>query len=131
MRSTAILMTALLVALSTTQALSFERITPEEALRRMQAGETVMVDVRSPQEWKQTGVASGAKAIDASSQSFRADLKTVIDANPGKTLTFICRSGQRSAAVANRLETAGISNIAHVEGGMNNWIGDGLPVEAR
>lgn len=131
MRLHALILATVLGAGSTVPAFAFERIEPDEALRRMQSSETILVDVRTPQEWKQTGVAAGAKAIDASNPSFAADLKTVIDANPGKTFTFICRSGQRSAAVASRLEAAGMSHIAHVEGGMNAWVDDGLPVEKR
>jgi rhodanese-related sulfurtransferase len=131
MRRTSLIMATALCLVSATQVFAFDNIAPEEAMRRLQSNETILVDVRTPQEWKQTGVAPGAKAIDAASPSFGADLKTVIDANPGKTLTFICRSGQRSAAVAGRLETAGMSHLAHVEGGMNAWLDDGLPVETR
>jgi rhodanese-related sulfurtransferase len=127
----AIISSCMLALLPFGAAHAFDTISPEEALKRAHDGQTVLVDVRTPEEWRETGVAPGAKALDMANPSFAADLKTVIDANPGKPLTFICRSGRRSSVVAGQMEAAGMSHIANVEGGMNAWLGKGLPVEKR
>ncbi len=36
-------------------------ISADDALRLAESGQVVLVDVRSPQEWRQTGVPSGAR----------------------------------------------------------------------
>ena len=36
-------------------------ISADDALRLAESGQIVLVDVRSPQEWRQTGVPSGAR----------------------------------------------------------------------
>lgn len=131
MRPVRLALTIMTAVLPLGQALAFDRISADEARKRVDAGQTVLIDVRTPAEWTETGVAPGAKAIDMSSPHFATDLKAVIDANPGKPLTLICRSGRRSAAVAEQLEKAGMSRIADVDGGMNAWLGKGLPVEKR
>ena len=123
----ALLLFAAALAFSS-QAFALERVTPKEADAQINAGETVLIDIRTPDEWADTGVAPKANPIDMTSDNFVADLKDVIAANPGKKLAFICRSGRRSGQLTRQLEAAGLTNIVDVQGGMSEWIGEGLPV---
>ncbi len=110
-------------------AWAVELLTPSETLETVHAGKAVLIDIRTPGEWADTGIAVDATPIDMSSPQFIADLKGVIAANPGKQLAFVCRSGNRSGQLTAQLEAAGLTNIIDVKGGMNNWIGQGLPVK--
>lgn len=66
---------------------------------------TLLVDIRRPDEWKQTGVVEGALLItfeDAESflKAVRPHLKT------GQSVSLICRSGNRTSRAARQLAAA-------------------------
>ena len=119
----------------TMSAAAVTEMSPNDAHRAMQAGELVMVDVREPTEWRQTGIIPGAATIAMRDPRFLDKLQTVIDAHPGKTIGLICAAGGRSTAIANALEQRGMTNVVDVDAGMlgrftqKGWIASGLPVE--
>ena len=108
--------------------------TPRQAAEAIESGKAVLVDIRTPEEWKETGVATPATPIDMTAQDFVPKLKQVLADNPGKTVAFICRTGNRSSHLVAMLEKAGLTNIADVTGGMagkgtqKGWIAEGLPM---
>ena len=110
-------------------------ITDQDAYTRQQAGQMVIVDVRTPQEWQQTGVAVGAEPIDMSDPEFLQKLVQLRQDNPGIEFGFICRSGNRSGQVQSYLAQNNVAGVYSVDGGMSGngqasgWISDGLPVE--
>ena len=109
-------------------AFAVEMMTPAQVNKEAVAGRMVLIDIRTPAEWVETGVAQSARPIDMTSAGFVADLKTVITENPGKKLAFICRSGNRSGQLTAQLEASGLKNIVDVAGGTTAWIAEGLPV---
>ena len=119
----------------TAPAFAFEVWTPREAAAAVESGKAVLVDIRTPPEWKQTGIPAPATPIDMTAQDFVPKLKQVLADNPGKTIAFICRTGNRSNHLTGLLEKAGLTNIADVDGGMagdgkiKGWIAEGLPVK--
>jgi rhodanese-related sulfurtransferase len=92
------------------------------------AEELVLIDIRTPAEWADTGVATGAVRLDMTSADFVSGVSKVISENPGKKLAFICRSGNRSNALTSQMEASGITNTINVIGGTSQWIADGLPI---
>lgn len=97
-----------------------------EAARRLATGEAVLVDVREPREWAQTGVAAPAVLLAKSSlDSGGSDWKAFLDANQGKEIILMCRSGNRSGQVARVLEARGIKTTNL--GGFADWKKAGLP----
>jgi rhodanese-related sulfurtransferase len=129
------LLTAALLFIS--PVLAAERMSPGDVAAEVAAGKAVLVDVRTPEEWAQTGVATAATPIDMTSPSFMDELQKLLAGNPGKRLALICRSSNRSARLANLLETqAGFTGLIDVAGGMLGkgadigWIAAGLPVKA-
>lgn len=98
-----------------TQALSVEE---------MKATGGVIVDIRRPEEWAETGVIAGAKLVTfEGAQSFIATLGP--DLAGGRDLILICRSGRRSAAAAEALQSMIPNRIISVEGGMLRIIDGG------
>ncbi|WP_137703299.1 rhodanese-like domain-containing protein [Marimonas lutisalis] len=66
---------------------------------------TVLVDIRRPEEWKQTGVVEGAllvtyKDADSFLEAVGPHLK------PGQSLSLICRSGNRTSRAARQVAAA-------------------------
>jgi rhodanese-related sulfurtransferase len=51
--------------------------------------------------------------------------------DPSKRIVLYCRSGRRSARVAEFLASKGFSDIAVLEGGLNRWDRDHGPMERK
>lgn len=81
-----------------------------------------LLDVRSPGEWK-SGHIDGAIHVPG------GDLpKHVADLPTGKPLYVICGSGYRSSVAVSVLAHSGCAQLTNVDGGMNAWKNQKLPV---
>ena len=124
----------LTVLLSAPALAEIHNIDNAELLRLQEQGVPV-VDIRTPEEWRDTGVIKGARLMTYSfSGGFdkAAWLKQVQQvAKPGEPVILICRSGRRSAAVADYLESQpGKGKIYNASGGVDGWKSEGRPVVA-
>lgn len=115
-------------------ALAVEKMTPRQVASEIDAGRVALIDIRTPKEWAETGVATPATLIDMTAKDFVPKLKEALAANPGKQLAFICRTGNRSNQLTTMLEQAGLKDVIDVTGGMagkggqKGWIAEGLPL---
>ncbi|MEM9755860.1 MAG: rhodanese-like domain-containing protein [Pseudomonadota bacterium] len=109
-------------------------LTVQEAQARLAADEIWLVDIRRPDEWQATGVASGALLLDMRREDFIDALAQATSADPGRPMAFICARGVRSRRLIRTLDDAGIGPIIDVPEGMlgspagPGWIAAGLPV---
>jgi len=128
----ALLSVLLLGACQTSQG---PTLTAPEALTRTQAGGLTLVDIRTPKEWRQTGVAEGALRIDMTSKTFVDDLLGAVDGNKDAPIAIICRTGNRTTYTQRALMERGFSNVYNVKEGMAGsgagpgWLRRGLPVQ--
>ena len=89
----------------------------------------LIVDIRTPEEWAETGVIDGAKLVTfEGAQAFIAALGP--DLADGRDLILVCRSGRRTAAAAEALQSMIPNRIVSVEGGMGRIIGEGYQTVA-
>ena len=98
------------------------------SVNEMKATGALIVDIRTPQEWKDTGVIAGAKLVTfGDADGF---LKAVgKDLSDGRPLILVCRSGNRSAAAAAALAGKIPNRIISANGGMSAAIAAGaIPV---
>lgn len=126
-------------ALLTGAAQAAETISASDAKQRAEAGEIVIVDVRSPAEWAQTGVPAGAAQVTIhdpqGARGFADKLSAVIAENPGRPVAFICAAGNRSTTAAAFLERMGASKVYNIKEGMMGsaagpgWLARSLPME--
>lgn len=87
------------------------------SVAQMKAEGALVVDVRTPEEWRETGVIDGAKLVTFQDVgSFLAAIQG--DLKPGQDLVLICHSGRRSAAAAAQLAGRISNPIISAEGGM-------------
>lgn len=97
----------------------------------------VLLDIRSQEEWAETGVARGAWPVSMHRPEFATELQKIISGNPDATIGLICATGGRSQFVLEVLQKNGISNFVDVSEGMlgskagPGWIARGLPVATR
>jgi rhodanese-related sulfurtransferase len=97
--------------------------------------DTLLIDVREPAEWEQTGAPAGARLISGSRSDF---LDAVLEATGGdktKPVAVICRSGSRSVKAAERLAASGFTRVTNVGDGMigregigKGWLSANLPL---
>ncbi|MDI2113169.1 rhodanese-like domain-containing protein [Commensalibacter nepenthis] len=103
--------------------------TPTETWDQLKNNEnTVLIDVRTPQEWEQIGypdLSSLNKNIlkisvqniyGERNNNFISDL-TESGLKPEQTLYFVCRSGKRSMLAAMLAQQAGFSHVINVQDG--------------
>ncbi|MBY0397472.1 MAG: rhodanese-like domain-containing protein [Thermoleophilia bacterium] len=101
-----------------------EELSVREAHRAWQAGELAIVDCRERDEHDATRV-PGVPLIPMSEFLER------IDELPEGRLAILCRSGSRSAQVADYLAAGERDEVANVEGGIIAWAAEGLPYEGE
>lgn len=104
------------------------KIAPADAAKLVAEGKAVLIDVREPNEWAESGVAAPAVLLPKS--EFDAgqvgDWKDFLAKVGDKEIITYCRSGKRSGAVAAELEKHG-HKVANA-GGFKDWQAAGLPV---
>lgn len=93
-----------------------EKITPAEAIRLLDAGKALAVDVREPDEFA-VGHIPGAKLLPLGDVLTRAE--EVLPEKDAQWLIY-CRTGRRSADAAQKLEGQGYTNLRDL-GGILSW----------
>ncbi len=96
-----------------------------EAAARVAAGKAVLVDVREPAEWADTGVAGPAILLSKSSfDAGSAEWRKFLTDNRDKEIILMCRSGNRSGQLARVLAQQGLrtTNL----GGFSAWKSAGM-----
>lgn len=92
-----------------------------------------VVDVRTQEEWNETGVIKGAEKLPfvlpgvGINPDFMVEMQKL--AQPGDEIALICRSGNRSTAAAEMLSNyAGFTKIYNATPGMMGWVNDNREV---
>jgi len=101
------------------------RYAPAEAV----AAGVLLVDTRSQDERRRTGVIPGSIHVPLSVLPWRADPESRWS-NPelaGRELVLACAEGHSSSLAAGRLRELGIA-AGDLEGGFEAWLAAGLPV---
>src|SRR6476659_3398322 len=103
------------------------RYTPAEAAA---ADDVLLVDIRSEDEREQSGVIPGSKHVPRSVLEWRAD-PTSEWHDPelaARRLVLVCQEGYSSSLAADSLRELGV-DAGDLDGGVERWIAEGLPVE--
>ena len=112
------------------------QMTPDQAYAKALAGEIVLIDIRTPDEWAETGISDVALQNNLYAPDFVQKLLAIRDQNPATPLALICRSGSRSGNATGQLYQAGLTNVIDVVEGMGGsgvgpgYIARGLPLRA-
>ena len=92
-----------------------------------------IVDIRTPEEWSETGVIEGSHLItffDAEgnydARAWLAEFSAI--AAPDEPVAIICQRGGRSSTVSRFLDArVGYERIHNVQRGIARWIAEGRP----
>jgi len=99
-------------------------VTPEEMQTILELDDVQLVDVRTPEEYKE-GYIKNSQNIDYQSPTFDDDIKKL---DKSKPVILYCKSGNRSAKCAKKLIEAGFEQVYELEGGITEWKYKGLDV---
>lgn len=106
-----------------------------QAHARARDGDILLVDIRRPDEWAQTGVAAGALPLDMRRPDFLSVLAAERAQRGDPPVALICARGVRSRRLSAALAEAGITPVIDVPEGMlgsfagPGWVKTGLPVD--
>ena len=129
-------------ALALLAAAGFARATPDlaapDAAAAVAAGKITLVDIRTPPEWKETGVAKGARRVNMlhpqGAPGFVEQLLGEVKGDRNAPIALICRTGNRTTQVQRYLQSVGFTQVYNVKEGMAGsaagpgWLKRGLPV---
>ena len=106
----------------------------QEASRAVAAGEIVLIDIRTPDEWRESGVALGAWPIDMVSKDFSSRMQALLKAEAGKPIAIICATGGRTQFLQKVIAQNGLGEVVDVGEGMygsrhgQGWLKENLPL---
>lgn len=110
---------------------TFPAINCAQAFQELNDNALVLIDVRTPGEWADTGVPAKAKCKTLQDRDFADYVKSCRTAAKHLPIAFFCLSGARSSKAAELARKAGVENIQIVRGGVEAWRKAGLPLEDR
>lgn len=94
------------------------------SVEQMKGTGGLIVDIRTPPEWVETGVIDGAALVTFNDPaSFLAKVGPALA--DGRDLILICRSGNRTNAAARALQGKIANRIVSIDGGMRKVIASG------
>jgi rhodanese-related sulfurtransferase len=114
-----------------------------DAYAESRRGQRLLIDIRAPEEWRETGVARGALRITIhhprGDAGFIEDVLNAVGGDRARPIAVICATGSRSSRAAALLAKSGFADVRDVAEGMRGgflltragpgWIARGLPVE--
>ncbi|WP_419841258.1 rhodanese-like domain-containing protein [Candidatus Poriferisodalis sp.] len=115
-----------------------ERVSPGELAELMRTagpdGSPVLrvIDVRPRDHLQRTGVIEGCEHIEQLVLEWRIDPDSGASAGTAADfddhLVIVCNQGYSSSLAASRLQQMGFARATDLVGGIEGWIGHGLPV---
>ena len=108
----------------------------DSAHQQAKSGKIVLIDIRRPKEWQQTGLPDGAipLTMHTSKDEFYSRVLAAVDRDKSKPIALICAAGNRSRWASDFLNRMGFTNVANVSEGffgngiLPGWRARGLPV---
>lgn len=103
------------------------------ALERLMQRGVPVVDVRSPLEWRTTGIIEGSHLLTFFDARGNYDVRAWLSglaaiAAPDEPVALICDSGGRTALISRFLdEQIGFRRVFDVPGGIARWTAEGRP----
>jgi len=110
-------------------------LSAERAHELAQAGEVLLIDIRRPQEWRDTGIGGSASPVSMHEKGFVEKLLDLTGGDKSKPLALICAAGIRSSFMRSQLVQLGFTRVIDVSEGMlgsaagDGWLKAGLPVK--
>lgn len=119
----ALIVVSVLVAMS-----PLKKISPQALTFLVNREEGVVVDIRAANEFKKSRILD---SINFSMEKANKNDFASLENHKDKPIIVVCAAGMTATKVANQLLKAGFKNVSLLKGGMNAWVGAGLPVAKK
>jgi rhodanese-related sulfurtransferase len=129
-----LILTLLLAAAFSLPAQAEVKNIDNEELKALMAQGVPIIDIRRPDEWKQTGVVKGSHLNTFFDRNGRYDVRAWLArlapiAGKDDPFILICRTGNRTGTVSRFLDQKlGYKKVYNVQRGITDWIRKGNPV---
>lgn len=101
-------------------------VSPRVAAELMRWPETVVLDVRTPEEYAEEHIA-GATLLPL--QKIQDEFQTdEVAPSLSTPIVVYCAAGARSARACEALAACGFTRLHNLQGGLRNWKAEGFPV---
>lgn len=137
MRSVLVLIVAIF-AWHFVAAAQIQTMTATEAHDVQSQNGAILIDVRTPGEWKRDGMPAGSIGISIAETDFVSRVREIVDGDLERQVILICQTGVRSLHAARLLEQNGFRDLSNVQEGMRGswrsgpgWIKNGLPMRPK
>jgi rhodanese-related sulfurtransferase len=112
-------------------------ISAPQALERAKAGTLLIIDVRTPEEWRETGVIPAARRVDfyRGPQVMLKSVLEMVGGDKDAPIALVCHSGSRSSEAQRFLQAQGFTKVYNLREGMAGsaagpgWLSRQLPLE--
>ncbi|MCK5728518.1 MAG: rhodanese-like domain-containing protein [Methylococcales bacterium] len=112
------------------------QLSPQQLQQFQQEKKALIVDIRTPEEWKATGIIPKSHPLQFFDKKGQSDPDKWLEAikklqiDKDQPIILVCRSGNRSGMVGNLLtKQLKMHNIHHLSNGMSHWLQSSQPVE--
>lgn len=105
-----------------------KQVSPQELTFLVNKEQGVIVDIRAEKDFKTSRIIDSVHLpIEKANKNDFASLEKHKD----KPIIVVCAAGLTASNVANQLIKAGFANVNLLKGGLNAWVGAGLPVAKK
>ena len=130
-----LLAAAIFMAMSLFCAHAADTLSVQDAHKMALNGDVLLVDIRTPGEWRDTQIGSSAVPISMHNSGFLENLLSATGSDKSKPIALICATGGRSQWLQQQLTRRGYEKIYDVAEGMigspagPGWLKAGLPTK--
>jgi len=122
------------LTMSWLQAAELGQVTPDQLQSMQQHNHALVIDIRTAEEWKSTGIIPDSRPLQAFSSDgsfdaakWLAELQ-MLKTSPDQAVILVCRSGNRSSKAGKFLIEQGMVNVYHLSHGIQSWTQSGHPI---
>ncbi len=105
-----------------------KQISPQDLTFLMNREQGVALDIRTDKDFKAGHILD---AISLPNEKISKNGFTSLEKNKDNPIIVICAAGMSAVKVANDLFKADYKRVSVLKGGMNSWVGAGLPVTKK
>jgi rhodanese-related sulfurtransferase len=101
-----------------------QSVSPQQATNMVNREDARIVDLRDADEFRQGHIAG---SLNIPMNQF-AERITELDKYKGKPVILLCKMGTNAGVAGRQLRARGFDRVARIQGGIQGWRADNLPV---
>lgn len=105
-----------------------KQISPQELTFKVNRENGLVVDIRSEKEFKTSRILD---SVHISNEKVNKKELTSLEKHKDRPIIVVCAAGLTASKAANILAKEGFEKVSLLKGGMNSWVGAGLPVAKK